>query len=1525
MSFLIVWLRTSPLIVRHDFQLPYRVRWQDLKDLFRKAGTVLRADVSLGPDNRSRGYGTVLLATAEDAGRAVDMYNGYEWQTRVLEVRPDRLPAAPPTNSMPSMSQPVPPGTHPILNSVAASSATISAPLLRAHHSEFTGSSLGGGAREHDDLDFRDLHHDSLQLLHARSLSHSHFDTHLQTQLDHSGSRPSTSGGLSLASGASASLGAASANAFPNNPPNRTLFVGNLPFHVQWQDLKDLFRIVGPVVRADVALAADGRSRGFGTVVLRSEEDAERARLAYDGHEFNGRTLKVHFDKFTQPQSHLQLPGTSSPFAPSSSASSPYPAYQSASAYPSLSASAFASSSAYSSSSTSPYPSAVASPYSPSFASSPLAATPFSNTSTVSAILAAQQQQQSHQGSSSATSTAVSPSPTRPQQLSVSSVSGPGGTASPFAFSPLSQQVFASQSQSNSRPGSRPAAHSQQPHQLYGASSSSASAPVSIVASSSTSTASSAATTPANLSAAAVRSKHGRSHSQTQPHLLGHVSGSSSGSGQSPKLGMGQSSALGKTLGIGQLEQGQTAEHGMRGTTWDVQASSGHTASYPSMRFAGPLARDERDRELFKDALRDKEREAMRERDSLRERERGLLRERESLEAIREYEYLKTLAAQKGGSTGDEVEPSLRDFLRAYSGSSLSSANSGLLTSASGSSGASILDRLPRSTSGLGSSTSLASRLAYETQFHDDNLRAEYGQRDRDRDGQLEEVRARRGSLGSGYERKGGFGSSYDHKENHSGGYERRPSQDSAYVREDRGEEQGQGGYEHDEADWARRRFESGRAWSGEGAWARDVARAREEDTEAQHPGFIDNLLQELALSKEADDTRLGESRTSSAAAEARQSYRDVRQDTSSAEAAKIASKDSERLAPHINAPRPTAVTAHSGSSGSNASGISGLGKVSSTPASLWSPASTTASRSASVAATSCTSEPMWSPPHLHASGGEDDSGKGLADEHVKLESGGDVRAQSECPEPNEGGDGDQEMHKRRTFSESAHCRPDIPAPSQLKHSLSQPGVDKTAPVDTSSTDQEGDNNDKEFPQDEEKSPAASQSPPGEQGPLQRQSSGAVRSPRTSRAARMAAQAQAQQQAQHPHHPGPIALPPPPHVTAFPLAQGQNVPLSPHGPMGVQMMMPMGSPGHYPGHSPMYHPAGGNGNGSHTTPTASNPTGAHGYVGGNGHNGGGHFAAGMHPHGMMNVTPHGLPPITPSMPPFTFLPQPPMMHPTADPISPGVLYGAPPMGMHHGMMGMVPASPSHGVFTPTTLGPSSPHHHPHFAQQQQQQQQAHVHFMQGVHPSPGPVPPHHMLSTFSPGVAMSPGTVYAGGNPHINAAVGAPVHMFGQPSPGHPGAPGGFFYPPLSSLSPGDAMGGAEPAGYFDTVYLPPMPMYGGMSGLGPGGPGSSSLGAGGVESEIMRDKVEEGPEQEGEGGEGDEGAGVEAESTGGSARTHSMSGKRPLAPTLVHRAGSDPAPKTPGAGVPPQPSHAQTLPLETDHEAVFVADPPSS
>lgn len=45
--------------------------------MFRQAGTIIRADVALGQDGRSRGFGTVVFATEQDAERAVQLFNGY--------------------------------------------------------------------------------------------------------------------------------------------------------------------------------------------------------------------------------------------------------------------------------------------------------------------------------------------------------------------------------------------------------------------------------------------------------------------------------------------------------------------------------------------------------------------------------------------------------------------------------------------------------------------------------------------------------------------------------------------------------------------------------------------------------------------------------------------------------------------------------------------------------------------------------------------------------------------------------------------------------------------------------------------------------------------------------------------------------------------------------------------------------------------------------------------------------------------------------------------------------------------------------------------------------------------------------------------------------------------------------------------------------------------------------------------------------------------------------------------------------
>ncbi|KAI0355875.1 RNA-binding domain-containing protein [Trametes cingulata] len=275
--------------------LPYRVRWQDLKDLFRRAGTVLRADVSLGPDNRSRGYGTVLLATAEDAGRAVDMFNGYTWQTRTLEVRPDRM------GEELGMPGPGPAASYGVgagigvgvggvggagmmgvggmgvggLGGVGVGGMGVFGTPLLSSLSPAPGA-LSGGAG-------------SPALAGAGAAS---AGTGLASPAPTSLARFAGAGMSPFGPGAAlgeddAAVGGGSrpgtTQTQGQGQASRNLFVGNLPFHIQWQDLKDLFRQAGAVQRADVALGADGRSRGFGTVSFANEADAERAVRMFNG------------------------------------------------------------------------------------------------------------------------------------------------------------------------------------------------------------------------------------------------------------------------------------------------------------------------------------------------------------------------------------------------------------------------------------------------------------------------------------------------------------------------------------------------------------------------------------------------------------------------------------------------------------------------------------------------------------------------------------------------------------------------------------------------------------------------------------------------------------------------------------------------------------------------------------------------------------------------------------------------------------------------------------------------------------------------------------------------------------------------------------------------------------------------------------------------------------------------------------------------------------------------------------------
>lgn len=80
----------------------------------------------------------------------------------------------------------------------------------------------------------------------------------------------------------------------------RKIVVWNLPYNMRWQDLKDIFRDSGNVIRADVPVHPDGKSKGMGTVLFEDPQDADRAIQDFNGKTIDGRVVDCRLDKFAQ-------------------------------------------------------------------------------------------------------------------------------------------------------------------------------------------------------------------------------------------------------------------------------------------------------------------------------------------------------------------------------------------------------------------------------------------------------------------------------------------------------------------------------------------------------------------------------------------------------------------------------------------------------------------------------------------------------------------------------------------------------------------------------------------------------------------------------------------------------------------------------------------------------------------------------------------------------------------------------------------------------------------------------------------------------------------------------------------------------------------------------------------------------------------------------------------------------------------------------------------------------------------------
>ncbi|KAK4903428.1 g-strand binding protein [Elasticomyces elasticus] len=254
--------------------LPFQVGWQDLKDLFRQAvnvGQILRADVHMMPDGRPKGSGIVAFDNPDDAANAIAMFNGYDWQGRILEVREDRY----------------------------------------AGGAGFGGGrgGFGGGFRGGFGGGFPPRGGFGGGFGGGRGGFGGGF----------AGGRGGFGGGYGGAQaggyggghgggGYGAAPAPAAAPVAPNpfvdfatsgGPESTTIFVRNLPWSTSNEDLIELFQTIGKVERAEIKMESNMRSSGTGVVEFTLQEDAATAITKFAGYQYGGRPLGLTYVRYS--------------------------------------------------------------------------------------------------------------------------------------------------------------------------------------------------------------------------------------------------------------------------------------------------------------------------------------------------------------------------------------------------------------------------------------------------------------------------------------------------------------------------------------------------------------------------------------------------------------------------------------------------------------------------------------------------------------------------------------------------------------------------------------------------------------------------------------------------------------------------------------------------------------------------------------------------------------------------------------------------------------------------------------------------------------------------------------------------------------------------------------------------------------------------------------------------------------------------------------------------------------------------
>ncbi|KAF1793248.1 Nucleotide-binding alpha-beta plait domain [Phytophthora cactorum] len=250
--------------------LSWSIKWQDLKDHMQAAGPVELATV-LEWNGRSKGCGVVTYATEEAAQNAIATLNDTELGGRKIFVREDRE-AQPTAAAKPCVASACT-WWQELKDHMKKAGTVVHADVLELANGRSKGCGLVEYATEEEA---------------AKAIAELN-NTELEGRLIFVREDREPEGG-------SISKFAKRASAPRGSGESRQLYVGNLPWDTNWQQLKDLFRTVGDVERADIAeypTAARVASVSFATRMLLTHGKLSRL----NGLEIEGRLIEVRLDK----------------------------------------------------------------------------------------------------------------------------------------------------------------------------------------------------------------------------------------------------------------------------------------------------------------------------------------------------------------------------------------------------------------------------------------------------------------------------------------------------------------------------------------------------------------------------------------------------------------------------------------------------------------------------------------------------------------------------------------------------------------------------------------------------------------------------------------------------------------------------------------------------------------------------------------------------------------------------------------------------------------------------------------------------------------------------------------------------------------------------------------------------------------------------------------------------------------------------------------------------------------------------